>query len=209
MALVLVGFLLLFALLLIISFQKILWRLANAFTLLLIVAVAHQIGGELYEGYRKWSDASPERVLNEALAKLQHEPAEDVLSWYSKKTKMDLDVAGLDLSQEAMDMSDTRVNRAGLDILHLVADIEGEYQPTLANIGFQYLKGDIVSPDKTRAVEYLSKAHQLGHARASTVLAVLYYAGDGIAKDPSLSSSFRQQSTGTAMMPYGGVALSG
>ena len=68
------------------------------------------------------------------------------------------DVAGLDLSQEAMDMSDTRVNRAGLDILHLVADIEGEYQAhTLANIGFQYLKGDIVSPDKTRAVEYLSR----------------------------------------------------
>ena len=173
--------------------SKILWRLTNAFTLLIILAVTHQIGGELYEGYRKWSDASPKRVLNEALTKLQHEPADDVLRWYSKKTKIDLDVAGLDLSQEAMDMADTRINLAGLEILHLVADIEGEYQAhTLANIGFKYLRGEIVSPDKTRAVEYLSKAHQLGHARASTILAVLYHKGDGVAKDPQKSLAFFQ-----------------
>ena len=173
--------------------SKILWRLTNAFTLLLILAVTHQIGGELYEGYRKWSDASPERVLDEALTKLQHEPAEDVLRWYSKKTKIDLDVAGLELSQEAMDMADRRINRAGIQILHLVADIEGEYQAhTLANIGFKYLRGEIVSPDKARAVEYLSKAHQLGHARASTILAVLYYKGDGVSKDPQKSLEFFQ-----------------
>ena len=173
--------------------SKILWRLTNAFTLLLIVAVVHQIGGELYEGYIKWSDASPERVLNEALTMLQHEPADDVLRWYSKKTKIDLDVAGLDLSQEAMAMADTKINLAGLEILHLVADIEGDYQAhTLANIGFKYLRGEIVSPDKARAVEYLSEAHQLGHARASTILAVLYYKGDGVAKDPQKSLAFFQ-----------------
>ena len=184
--------------------SKILWRLTNAFTLLLIVAVAHQIGGELYDGYRKWSDASPKRVLNEALTKLQHEPADDVLRWYSKKTKIDLDVAGLDLSEEAMDMADTRINLAGLEILHLVADIEGEYQPhTLANIGFTYLRGEIVSRTRHELLNTYRRPISLDTPER------LQYSLSCIIKvmvlpktHKSHSRSFKQQSIRTVMMPY-------
>ena len=172
---------------------KVLWRLTNAFTLLLIAVVVHQIGGELLDSYRKWSDASPERVLNEALTKLQHEPAEEVLAWYSWKSKQDPDIAGLELSQEAMDLVDAKAKLAGFKVLLSVSEIEGEYQAhTFANIGFQYLRGDLVEMDKARAVEYLSRAHKLGHARASTILAVLHYKGNGVVKDLDKSLDFFQ-----------------
>ena len=71
--------------------SKVVWRLTNAFTLLLIVLVSIEIGKDLYGDFRYWREATnqeklkdtAEARLNKALVRLLNDPPKVVLDWYS------------------------------------------------------------------------------------------------------------------------------
>ncbi len=54
--------------------------------------------------------------------------------------------------------------------------------------GMNYLLGIDVKQDKTKAFEYLSKASDSNHSEASYNLALMYYLGDGVEQNVSMSA---------------------
>ena len=176
--------------------SKVVWRLTNAFTLLLIVLVSVEIGKDLYGDFRYWREAtnqekledSAEAKLNKALVRLLNDPPADVLDWYSNGAEGEKAYIGLELAREAIEAPDLKINLAGFEVLSLVANMDGEWQAdTLAEVAESYLFGHVVDQNHAKAFGLFHRAHELGHAGSSTILALAYLKGEHLPQDASLA----------------------
>ena len=77
-----------------------------------------------------------------------------------------------------MEAPDLKINLAGFEVLSLVANMDGEWQAdTLAEVAESYLFGHVVDQNHGK-FGLFHRAHELGHAGSSTILALAYLKGN-------------------------------
>ena len=117
-----------------------------------------------------------------------NDPPADVLDWYSNGAEGEKAYIGLELAREAMEAPDLKINLAGFEVLSLVANMDGEWQAdTLAEVAESYLFGHVVDQNHAKAFGLFHRAHELGHAGSSTILALAYLKGEHLPQDAFLA----------------------